>query len=250
MAVQDPVLYNDYWTYLRDSMGSTYLNPNSKQIHNAYKIRTALQAQGYCETAIAGIIGNAQVESSITTGAIENWSALPNNGENLNDVPNSYMLQYYTPPGGGQGWALGLFQWDRFSSQYQTNDLLGWCNANGYQWYDGNGQMARLDFEYNNDSLYHFWDLNYGASLTWAAFKDLENTFPTYDAADAADVWASCWEKSSLDPVGRQHRKDNGAYWYQYFTDHPYPPATGLTPALYFGFLKRKEKNKNVCKFI
>ena len=62
MAVESPVLFNDYWTYLRDSMGSTHLNPNDKQIHNAYKMRTALQAQGYCDKALCGIIGCAQQE--------------------------------------------------------------------------------------------------------------------------------------------------------------------------------------------
>lgn len=225
MPVEAPVLYNNWWVYLRDSMGSTWLNPNSKQIHNAYMMRTALQSQGYCDKAIAGVIGNAQVESSITTGAIQKVSVLPNGAEHLADVPNSYMLQYYNPPSGGAGYGLGILQWDRLSSMYQTNDLLGWCNANGYQWYDGAGQMARLAFEFANDSTYHFWRLNYGNNLTWAVYKDIETSqYSAYTAGDCADVWASCWELSSLDPTGRQHRKDNAEFWYQYFIDHPYQP--------------------------
>lgn len=242
MAVDPPVLYNGWWVYLRDDMGSTHLNPNDKQIHNAYKMRSALQAQGYCDKAIAGVIGNAQVESSITSGAIQKVSVLPNGAEHLSDVPNSYMLQYYNPTAGGQGYGLGILQWDRFSSTYQTNDLLGWTNANGYQWYDGNGQMARLAFEFANDATYHFWRMNYG-TLTWADYKDIETTRPNYDAAECAAVWDSCWELSS--GQGREYRKDNAAFWYQYFIDHPYP-STPVKPWLLFVTNRRKKVNKRV----
>ena len=223
MAVQDPVLINNWWVYLRDDMGSTHLNPNEKQIHNAYMMRDALRLLGYDDTAIAGVIGNAQVESSITTGAIQKPSVLPNGGENIADVPNSYMLQYYTPTAGGQGYGLGLLQWDRFSATYQSQDLLGWTNANGYDWYDGDGQMARLDFEFQNDATYHFWRMNYG-SLTWADYKQIETTHPTWDAGEAANVWASCWELSSLSPTGRQHRRENALFWYDWFIAHPTEP--------------------------
>lgn len=244
MAVDPPVLYNDWWVYLRDMIGGTYgnshLNPSTYQIHNAYKMRAALQLQGYDDTAIAGVIGNAQVESGITTGAIEKSSVLPNGGQTLADVPNSYMLQYYTPTAGGQGYGLGLLQWDRFSQTYQGHDLLNWCNANGYDWYDGDGQMARLDFEFQNNATYNFWRLNYGASLTWAAYKDIENTFPSYDAGEAANVWASCWELSSLDPDGRQKRRDNAAFWYQYFIDHPVEPGTYKLPWLWYTYLRKR----------
>ena len=236
MALADPELFNDYWVYMRDMVhspwGSSHLNPSTYQIHNAYMLRRALRSQGYDDTAIAGVIGNAQVESGITTGAIQNYSVLPNGGESIADVPNAYMLQYYTPTAGGQGYGLGLFQWDRYSSTYQSQDLLGWCNANGYDWYDGEGQMARLAFEFANDATYHFWRMNYG-TLTWAEFKQIETTRPTYDPGEAANVWASCWELSSLDPTGRQYRRDNAAFWYQYFIDHPIEPGTSKIWLLY-----------------
>lgn len=238
MAVDPPVLYNGWWVYLRDMTsspyGSNHLNPSNYQIHNAYKLRSALQAQGYCAKAIAGVIGNAQVESGITPGSIQKVSVLPNGAEHLSDVPNSYMLQYYNPPAGGEGYGLGILQWDRLSSTYQTNDLLGWTNANGFQWYDGNGQMARLAFEFANNATYNFWRMNYG-TLTWADYKDIETTRPNYDAAECASVWDSCWELSSGE--GRQYRKDNAAYWYQYFIDHPSPP---LEPWMLYNFIGKK----------
>ena len=249
MAVDAPVLYNRWWTYLRDMVhtpyGSSHLNPSTYQIHNAYMMRDALRLQGYDDTAIAGVIGNAQVESGITTGAIQKYSVLPNGGEHLADVPNSYMLQYYTPTAGGQGYGLGLLQWDRFSSTYQSQDLLGWTNANGYDWYDGAGQMDRLDFEYNNDATYHFWRMNYG-SLTWSDYKDISTTYPTYGPGEAANVWASCWELSSLDPTGRQYRRDNAEFWFQYFVDHPIEPGSQKSWLLYA--YKKERRGINVRK--
>lgn len=242
MAVDPPVLVNNWWVYLRDMVhppyGSAHLNPSDYQIHNAYRIREALQLQGYDAKAIAGVIGNAQVESGITPGSIEKYSILPNGAQTIADVPNSYMLQYYNPPSGGSGYGLGVLQWDRLSSQYQTNDLLGWTNANGYDWYDGAGQMARLDFEFQNNAQYNFWRMNYG-SLTWSDYKQIETTYPTYNAGEVANVWASCWELSSLDPTGRQQRRDNAEFWYQYFIDHPIEPGTGK-PWLWYCFKKKR----------
>lgn len=250
MAVDPPVLYNDWWVYLRDMVGGTYgsshLNPSPYQIHNAYKMRELLQQQGYDDKAIAGVIGNAQVESGITPGAIQKVSALPNGAETLSDVPNSYMLQYYTPTAGGQGYGLGLLQWDRYSSQYHSQDLLGWEDRNGYVWYDGDGQLARLDFEFQNDSTYHFWRLNYGNDLTWARYKEIEYYYPNYNAGECANVWASCWELSSTDPTGRQHRRDNAEYWYQYFIDHPVEPGT--FNILFLLFSRKRKELKPPCR--
>ena len=244
MAVDPPVLYNDWWVYLRDMVGGTYgsshLNPSDYQIYNAYKMRAILQLNGYDAHAIAGVIGNAQVESGISPGAIQKVSALPNGAETLADVPNSYMLQHYTPTAGGQGYGLGLLQWDRYSSQYGTQDLLGWEDRNGYVWYDGDGQLARLEFEYLNDSTYHFWRLNYGNDLTWEKYKQIETHYPSYNAGECANVWASCWELSSLDPTGRQYRRDNAEFWYQYFIDHPIGPETRKKLFLFL-FNRRKE---------
>ena len=229
MPVSAPVKINNYWVYLRamtqPPYGSNHLNPSDYQIHNAYRMRKALRAQGYDDTAIAGVIGNAQVESGITPGAIQKPSALPNGALDISDVPNSYMLQYYTPTAGGQGYGLGLLQWDRYSSFYQGHDLLTWENANGYDWYDGAGQMARLDFEYQNNAQYNFWHMNYG-SFTWSDYKQIETTAPSWDAGEAANVWASCWEVSSLDPTRRLYRRENALFWYQYFIDNPVEPGT------------------------
>lgn len=251
MAVADPVLYNNYWVYMRDMIhspwGSVHLNPTQYQITNAYNIRSSLIAQGYCDKAIAGIIGCSQQESGLTTGAIQNYSVLPNLGESIADVPNSYMIQYYTQPSGVRGYGLGLWQWDGLGT-YGTHKLVGWCNANNYNWYDGNAQLARLDFEYNNDSTYHFWANNYGPALTWAVYKDIENSqFSYYDAGECAAVWDACWERSSGE--GREIKRDNANFWYQYFIDHPAPPVDTTTLLLLINNRKKVTRNVKWCKF-
>lgn len=233
MAVSPPVLYNGYWVYLRDMVGNTYgssyLNPSDYQIHNAYKFRTGLQSIGYGPKAIAGVIGCAQVESGITTGAIGAPSLLPNNGENIADVPTSYMFQYYLSASSGLGHTVGFLQWDRSSNG--RNDLINFANNHNLVWYDGATQLYRLQREYETNDQYHFWQLNYGNNLTWDVYKDIEHSqFSNYDAGECAIVWTSCWERSSLDPTGRQHRRENAQFWYQYFIDHPNPPHENKFP--------------------
>lgn len=234
MAADPPVLINGYWIYLRAMVGglygSSHLNPSEYQKVNAYEFRQALLLQGYDDKAIAGVLGCAQVESGLSPGAIQKVSALPNGAEHITDVPNSYMMQYYTPTAGGQGYGLGLLQWDRYSTTWHTNDLLGYLNAQNIQWYEGAGQAQRLEFEFNNDSTYHFWHLNYGSNITWAYYKQIGTNQPTWDAGECANVWTSCWELSSLDPTGRQYRRDNANYWYEYFNEHPDPPEPPEPP--------------------
>ena len=244
MAVQDPVLYNDWYVYLRDMIrspwGSVHLNPSQYQIHNAYKMRSALQAQGYCDKAIAGIIGCSQQESGITTGAIEKTSVFPNGAETLAECTNAVMEQYYTAYPSG-GWALGLLQWDRRSQIAPLcHVIVSTAIRQNMLWYDGDLQMYRLELEYSTDSTYHFWRMNYG-TLTWADYKDIETTRPNYDAAECAAVWDSCWELSSGE--GRQIKKDNAAFWYQYFSEHPSLP---VKPWLFFVTNKRKKVSKRV----
>lgn len=249
MAVDDPIFFNNWWVYLREMYPSAG-TPSDKQIWNAYKIRTALRSQGYGDKAIAGICGNAWAETGFSPGAIYKWDVLPNYGQTFAECTNAYMIQYYINPEPNKTYALALLQWNKYSATYQTNSVLGWTNANGYVWYDGDGQMARLDFEYNNDSTYHFWTMNYG-SLTWSDFKNLETTYPSYDAGEAGVIWASCWELSSTDPTWRQKIRDNSNFWYQYFIDNPNPPpipTTGI-PEWMYGIINQKRRlYKNVKK--
>lgn len=249
MAVDAPALYNGWWVYLRDMTppyGSTHLNPTEMQIVNAYKMRTALQLQGYCDKAIAGVVGNAQKESGLTTGAIYAWSRLPNNGESLAECTTDYMYQYYQIPQGSNG-PVGLLQWNGHDEG--TNNVIAFAKRYGLVWYDGDTQMYLLQREFETGST---WQNNYGPNLTWAVYKDIENSqFASFDAGECGNVWASCFEISSTDPSYRQDIRDNSNYWYQYFIDHPNPPPGPFDLPIWLLYaFKRNKQLKNYRRYI
>ena len=221
MAVDSPVLYNDWWVYLRDSMGSSHLNPSDKQIHNATKIYNALLAQGYTPEAACGILGNMQTESGLSPGALQNHlSSLPNNGEHLADLTNTVMLGYASQNDSGYG--TGLIQWDSYTPTSPAGNVIAsFAIRYNYEWYDGDCQMFRLQREYETDDQYHYWYANnHNPSTTWAEFKAW-----TGSVTEAADIFRQCRERSSGSPTGNQYRRDNAQYWYDYFSGGPTPPT-------------------------
>ena len=222
MAVDAPVLYNDYWVYLRYSLGSTHLNPNDKQKHNAEKIYAELLNQGYTSIAACAILGNMQTESGLSPGALDgHLSSLPNNGEHLADLTNSVMLGYASRYDSGYG--TGLIQWDSYTTTVPAgNTIVSFAIRYGYQWYDGDCQLFRLQREYETDGQYHYWTPNnHTPNTTWAQFKNW-----TGSVSEATDIFRQCRERSSGDPTGNQNRRDNAQYWYDYFQATPPTPPT------------------------
>ena len=221
MAVDSPVLYNDWWVYLRDSMGSSHLNPSDKQIHNATKIYYGLLAQGYTSEAACGILGNMQTESGLSPGALQSHlSTLPNNGEHLADLTNTVMLSYASQNDSGYG--TGLIQWDSYTSTAPAGNVIAsFAIRYNYQWYDGDCQLFRLQREYETDDQYHYWYANnHNPATTWAQFKAW-----TGSVTEAADIFRQCRERSSGSSTGNQYRRDNAQYWYNYFQGGPTPPT-------------------------
>ena len=221
MSVDAPVLYNGYWVYLRDSMGSSHLNPSDKQITNATKIYNNLIQQGYTPEAACGILGNMQTESGLSPGALQrHLSTLPNNGEHLADLTNTVMLGYADQNDSGYG--TGLIQWDSYTTTSPAGNVIAsFAIRYNYEWYDGDCQLYRLQREFETDSTYHYWTANnHTPPITWAEFKAFTGTPET-----AADIFRQCRERSSGDPTGNQYRRDNARYWYDYFSGGPTPPT-------------------------
>lgn len=230
MAVDSPVLVNDWWVYLRFSMGSTHLNPSDKQIHNATKIYNALIAQGYSSVAACGILGNMQTESGLSPGALDgHLSSLPNNGEHLADLTNQVMLSYASTSASGYG--TGLIQWDSYTTTAPAGNVIAsFAIRNNMEWYDGDCQLFRLQREFETDSQYHFWSASaYSPAITWAEFKNFSGT-----AAEAADIFRKCRERGG-GGSGIQYRRDNAQYWLDYFGGvTPPTPVTGWIPGEQF----------------
>ena len=223
MAVDSPVLYNNAWVYLRDSMGQSYGGASDKQQHNAELFYNLLRVFGYSHTAACGILGNMQTESGLSPGALSGpFADLPNDAEHLTDLTNNVMLNWT----GAGAHAIGLIQWDGTSSQTPAGaQIPSFAIRYDLQWYDWELQLFRLEMEYIydpsgwggvNGTTYNFWyPVSGTASITWANYKNFSGT-----AADAADYFRLYRERSSDSPTGIQHRRDNAAYWASYFSGY------------------------------
>ena len=94
MAVDSPVLYNNAWVYLRDTMGSLS-DGTAKMQNNAALLYNILRVFGYSLPAAAGVLGNIQIESQLSPGALYgDFSQLPGGGEHLAQLPNTALLQW------------------------------------------------------------------------------------------------------------------------------------------------------------
>lgn len=224
-----PVLINDWYvTPNPTSMGSTHLNPSSEQIHNATKIWNELKAQGYSDAAAAGVLGNMQQESGLSPAALDrHLSSLPADGTDLSLLTNAVMLGYGQK--GVRGYGTGLIQWDAYNNDPnyppEGNQIVSFAIRYGYDWYDGDMQLYRLQVESNNPSKY--WYSNSSAQyVSWEDFKNFTGT-----PERAADIFRIFRERGGDDSI--QIRRDNARYWYNYFggtPDPPTPPDPGPEP--------------------
>ena len=100
---------NGWWMSTDTLMGSTDTsNIGSRMIENARKIYNYFTGKGWSLSAIAGMLGNAQVESTLNPAFIQatNRWRLPNSAASLSDVPNSVMIT--THP---QRWSDSKGEW-------------------------------------------------------------------------------------------------------------------------------------------
>lgn len=162
--------------------GNYWLSMGEMQ-NNAILVFQYLLARGWTKNAIAGVLGNMQVESHINPGV---W-------QNLNPNPNL-------------GW--GLVQWT------PSTNFTDWASAHGYANDDGDAQLLWLDTETVN---YGQWIPTSQYPLSFANFK-VSTQEPEY-LADAflknferpgdqdqpirqqyARYWYDWWEGSPVPP--------------------------------------------------
>lgn len=255
MATSPPRVEGGWWvSTAATGLGSTHLNPSRAQIANAYKVRSQLLAYGFTETAIAGILGNMQKESGLSPAAIQKRSVCPNNADDVNDVPNSVMIDYYdhtTPTRDGYG--IGLIQWDSYTTTNPAGcALVSYAIRYGYTWYIGDCQTSRIEFEYLHDSTgaaipidgrtYNWWTVYRFSGINWTytLFKQMGSN---YSPRVAADVYRACRVKPAYDPTSAEQRRDNAQFWYDYFVAHPVAP-----PPPYLLCMAHKNNERKVLK--
>lgn len=229
-------LVNNWWmtTDTGGSMGTTNTSGiTSKQIHNATLIYRWFKSNGFSDSAIAGMIGNMQVESWLSPALIQatHRSQLPNHAANLSDVPNSVMINYYDRQGSGYG--VGLVQWDGYTPLDPPGQkMVSYAINNNWNWYDGLTQMNRIIYERDNNYQWTSYRIN-GIQWYWSNFPTNTQTPEV-----SAHIWQACYEVA--DPQTLPTREANARYWYDYFIAHP---SAGLIPVWLISQKRRLLKN-------
>ena len=213
-------LVNDWWmtTDTGGSMGTTDTsNISSKQIHNATKVYNYFSALGWSLSAIAGMIGNMQLESWLSPALIQGThrSSLPNSAANLSDVPNNVMINFY----GSSGYGIGLVQWDGYTSTPPAGQkLVSFAERYNMVWYDGDTQCFRIQREQETNIQ---WQNGTVDGIYWSWSTYVNNTQPPEKSAHA---WRVCYEVAASGTDAT--RQANARYWYDYFSDIPPTPPT------------------------
>ena len=236
-------LINGWWmtTDSGGQMGTTNTsNISDKQRQNAQKIHQYFKNLGWSESAIAGMIGNMQLESWLSPALIQgtNRWRLPNSAASLSDVPNEVMINFYKEYYGAtnRAFGVGIVQWDgKTDTSPAGQKLVSFAMRNGLNWYDGNTQMYRIQREKETNIQWTSYQIN-GIRWTW-------DNYPTNDQTPevSAHVWQACYESS--DPGTLETRQENARYWFDYFAGNP-----GFIPGdwFYYLFSNRKRGLKNV----
>lgn len=172
--------------------GNFWLTSSQMQ-NNAEILWPAMQALGWSDWAIAGIMGNMQTESTLNPGI---WQGLNEGNEE-----------------GG----YGLVQWT------PATNFLDWAEARGYDPEGYEGQLKRIVWEYQNDEQY------YSTSAYPLSFDEFLHYEPKDGETDeeACKYLADAWIKNYERPEN-QNQPQRGVQawrWFQIFHDgNPEPP--------------------------
>ena len=223
-------LINDWYitTDTGGSMGTTDTSGiTSKQEHNATKVYNYLSGLGWSLSAIAGVLGNMQVESWLSPGLIQSAhrSQLPNSAANLSDVPNSVMINFY----GNSNYGIGLVQWDGYTSTAPAGQkLVSFAERYNLNWYDGDTQMYRIQREYEENIQFQSKTIS-GYTWTWNNYITTTKT-----PEEAAEAWRRCYEIGGDGSSAR--RQANARYWYDYFSGVQPPADDWISGSTFAGY--------------
>ena len=222
-------------------MGSTHTSAIGQRMKdNARKIYNYFKGYGWSDSAIAGMLGNMQLESTFSPALIQSTNRwrLPNRAADLSDVPNSVMLNFYDSyyGGSGGGYGVGLVQWDGYTSTAPAGQkLVSFAMRYNLNWYDGDTQVFRIYREYQTNIQWQSAQIS-GTVWTWNNYVTNTETPEV-----SARIWQVCYEVA--DPGTLATRQANARYWYDYFIAHPVPEPPAW---LLFGMRNKRKVIKNV----
>lgn len=169
------------WVYI----DNTYLSLSDMRVNASIMWRYFVHDRGWTPNAVAAMLGNIQVESTISPRL---WQGR----EPPADI-------YATEKG------YGLTQWT------PARKLIEWADDQGLDYRSGDVQMARIVYEYENNLQ---WSTDNILNMTWQDF-----VISTESPEILARVFVWAYERPS-DP-NIELRQANARYWYNLFSRPP-----------------------------
>ena len=201
------IQYNNYWI-----ASDQYLNQQHRD-ENAQLIWDYLTQLNWTPNAIAGILGNMDVESSVNPALIE--------GRGYHVLPdNNTVLAITTQTG------VGLVQWTGTTPTPPAGQkLASFAIRYNMNWYDGELQCFRLKREFEEDLQFDHGTVD-GVSWDWQTY-----VVSTETPEQLAKVWQTLYERGGTDT---QTRQEKARYYFNLCNNMKFP-------LLLFAFNKRKE---------
>lgn len=202
----DAEKYNGYWITT-----DTYLTKEHRK-ENAELIYEYLNNLGWTKNAISAILGNMDVESSVNPALIE--------GRSYHSLITNQQCLGITDKG------VGLVQWTGTTPTAPAGQkLASFAIRQNMNWYDGELQCYRLEFEQQKDLQFDHGTID-GVQWDWASF-----IISTETPEQLAKVWQLLYERGGTDT---ERRQEKARYYYN---------VLGKIPAWLIAMLggKRKE---------
>ena len=205
--------YNGYWI-----ASDVYLNQQYRD-ENARLIAYYLMNLGWTREAVAGILGNMDVESTMNPALIE--------GRGYHTLPdNNTVLAITTQTG------VGLVQWTGTTPTAPAGQkLASFAIRYNKNWYDGELQCFRLEREYDEDLQFDHGTVD-GVSWDWQTY-----VVSTETPEQLAKVWQYLYERGGTDTQTRQQK---ARYYYNLI-------GSKVTPWLLFLVANRRKELKPRC---
>lgn len=205
--------YNGYWI-----CSDQYL-PQANRDSNARLIWDYLRNLGWTAEAVAGILGNMDVESSMNPALIE--------GRGYHTLPdNNTVLSITTTTG------VGLVQWTGTTNTPPAGQkLASFAIRYNKNWYDGELQCFRLEREYDENLQFDPGVVD-GVSWDWYTYVHSHES-----PEQLAKVWQYRYEIGGSDTQTRQQK---ARYYYDLLNK-------ALSPWLLFMFVNRRKELKPRC---
>ena len=144
-------LYNGYWISTDTYLSQTHRDSNAELVYQY------LHRLGWTREAIAGILGNMDVESTMNPALIE--------GRNVHTLINNNTCLNI---GGSTG--VGLVQWTGTTNTPPAGQkLASFAIRYNQNWYDGNLQCFRLEREYDTDIQFNHGTVD-GQQWDWQTY--------------------------------------------------------------------------------